>query len=150
MGKWLEAEGLSDLVDTFKAEAVSGEVLLTLSSDELKVELGVQQFGIRKLLLQRIQDLESAGKGLNSSRPGFGDGNCTAAIGTARSTTVRADAAADRSRSRDQCCKDPLSALSRCSRAEHAFRGKLGRVEVLGCGLLGYIFVVKRQNLFCH
>ena len=58
----MHCEGFKDEASKFTAEAINGECLLSLTSDELKNDLGVVQFGVRKRLLMKIEELR-AGQG---------------------------------------------------------------------------------------
>eukprot|EP00929_Paragymnodinium_shiwhaense_P048475 TRINITY_DN244_c1_g1_i4.p1 TRINITY_DN244_c1_g1~~TRINITY_DN244_c1_g1_i4.p1 ORF type:complete len:741 (-),score=60.20 TRINITY_DN244_c1_g1_i4:17-2185(-) len=60
VAKWLQSVGFADLAPRFLEEAISGDVLLALTSDELRKELDVPKFGIRKRLLGQIEKLRNA------------------------------------------------------------------------------------------
>ena len=49
VAKWLDGAGFAELSSVFLAEAASGDVLLTLTSAELRDDLGVSQFGAPSL-----------------------------------------------------------------------------------------------------
>eukprot|EP00475_Leptophrys_vorax_P025056 TRINITY_DN34940_c0_g1_i1.p1 TRINITY_DN34940_c0_g1~~TRINITY_DN34940_c0_g1_i1.p1 ORF type:complete len:280 (+),score=-12.98 TRINITY_DN34940_c0_g1_i1:97-840(+) len=51
---WLQAEEFGDYVDAFLEHSVDGEVLLALTADDLKNELGVRNLGQRKRLLAAL------------------------------------------------------------------------------------------------
>jgi hypothetical protein len=56
VSRWLAEQGLEQYVEAFAESAIDGEVLRTLSEDDLK-ELGVQALGHRKRLLEAIAAL---------------------------------------------------------------------------------------------
>ena len=65
---WLEHHGLGQYAEAFTSNDVDGEVLRTLTADDLK-ELGVVSLGHRKKLLVAIAELDAPGKaGAGSSR----------------------------------------------------------------------------------
>ena len=64
---WLQCEGFKDEASKFTAEAINGKVLLLLTSDELKNDLGVVLLGLRKMLLMEIEKLRA---GLSSQPVG--------------------------------------------------------------------------------
>ncbi|KAL4449449.1 hypothetical protein ABPG77_007093 [Micractinium sp. CCAP 211/92] len=55
---WLELVGLGQYRQRFVHHAVCGAVLLKLSTEELKVELGIAPLGHRERLLNAVHDLE--------------------------------------------------------------------------------------------
>ena len=56
VARWLAEQGLEQYAEAFVANAIDGEVLRTLTGDDLK-ELGVSALGHRKRLLEAIADL---------------------------------------------------------------------------------------------
>jgi class 3 adenylate cyclase/pimeloyl-ACP methyl ester carboxylesterase len=58
---WLEDHGLGQYAEAFASNDVDGEVLRSLTADDLK-ELGVASLGHRKKLLAAIADLDAPGK----------------------------------------------------------------------------------------
>jgi len=56
VARWLAEQGLEQYAEAFAENAIDGEVLRTLSEDDLK-ELGVKALGHRKRLLQAIAAL---------------------------------------------------------------------------------------------
>jgi hypothetical protein len=64
---WLEGHGLGRYAEAFASIDVDGEVLRTLTADDLR-ELGVASLGHRKKLLAAIADLDAPGHRLKCSR----------------------------------------------------------------------------------
>ena len=56
VARWLAEQGLEQYAEAFVANAIDGEVLRTLTEDDLK-ELGVSALGHRKRLLEAIAAL---------------------------------------------------------------------------------------------
>ena len=44
------------MISAFKVDGVSGKVILPLTVQELKADLGVKQFGRRKLILMAVEE----------------------------------------------------------------------------------------------
>ncbi|KAL4443818.1 hypothetical protein ABPG75_011555 [Micractinium tetrahymenae] len=69
---WLELIGLGQYRRRFVHNAVSGAVLLKLSNEELKVEVGIGPLGHREGLLNAINDLEQFWQQRQAEQPGDG------------------------------------------------------------------------------
>mmetsp|Transcript_16042 Transcript_16042/g.34739 ORF Transcript_16042/g.34739 Transcript_16042/m.34739 type:complete len:237 (+) Transcript_16042:351-1061(+) len=55
--EWLTAVGYPDYIETFRVNEVNGEILRTLSSEELRDDLGVQNLKHRRDILDGINEL---------------------------------------------------------------------------------------------
>merc|ERR1712032_1293862 len=58
---FLDHAGLSELQSTFLLQQIDGLVLLSLTPEDLKHELGISQFGVRRRLLLTIETLKQRG-----------------------------------------------------------------------------------------
>lgn len=56
---WLQAQGFARYVASFARENIDGDVLLELTLEELKDELGVTSLGDRKRLFEAISSLQN-------------------------------------------------------------------------------------------
>jgi hypothetical protein len=65
---WLEAHGLGQYAEVFASNDIDGEVLRTLTADDLR-ELGVASLGHRKKLLAAVVRLDGSG---SSPEPALG------------------------------------------------------------------------------
>lgn len=58
VGQWLRSKGFSRYVSAFQEHDIDGEVLLELTMEELKEDIGVNSLGDRKRILDLISSLE--------------------------------------------------------------------------------------------
>ncbi len=63
VGEWLVACSLEQLVPPFKANDIDGEILMTLTEDDLKNTFGISSLGLRRRVMTRLSEL------LDMSRP---------------------------------------------------------------------------------
>ncbi|KAJ3353736.1 polar growth protein [Entophlyctis luteolus] len=60
VAEWVRQKGASeDIVKSFVEQEVDGTVLLSLSADDLKNELGVVSFGLRRKLIMAIEKVRA-------------------------------------------------------------------------------------------
>ncbi len=62
VGEWLAACGLQELVAPFKENDIDGEILLTLSEEDLQATFNISSLGFRRKVLKRMKEL--LGKGV--------------------------------------------------------------------------------------
>ncbi|CAE7491816.1 Sarm1 [Symbiodinium pilosum] len=68
VSRWLEQSGFQKFAEDFREQGVDGEVLLTLTSEELKDEFGMK-LGDRKKMMERIENLKETFASLQISDP---------------------------------------------------------------------------------
>ena len=65
VGMWLVAQGMGNHADKFLAEGIDGDLLLSLTAEELKTDLGLPSLQAKKILknIEFTQSLTSKGDG---------------------------------------------------------------------------------------
>ncbi len=122
-------------IASFEENEIDGSVLLTLTLDELKSELNIREFGIRKKIFKAIQDLltvsssssPSSSSSLLSSTVGATTENTATVVAAAvESSTVNHDVAAPSSLSNRNDKKSSMSMIAKMASSMLFNRSKNG------------------------